>query len=768
MRTGTVAIAFGIVLLTQLETLPDSCLVQFLPICVLVALFCPTARLTAWLACGFLWALAHAHWLLLGLLPLHLEGQELVVVGEVTGLPSQDPWRRRFDLDVNSTRIGTTRVDFAGRVRLNWYQNAPAVVPGERWQLRVRLKRPRGLVNPGGFDYELWLFRRGVMATGYVLDRAGNRRLGTRTYPGLTSLRYGLASRIASHFGDEPLAAVVAALAVGERGDMTNDQWYALRVTGTSHLMAISGLHIGLVAGLAFYLARALWSLGGASVLWIAAPRAAALVAMAAALVYAGLAGFSIPTQRALIMLTVLMVGVYTRRRLAASTSLATALAAVLVLDPFAVLSPGFWLSFTAVAVILLGMRGRVGRRSDSLGRRLWWQWGRVQWLVAIGLLPVTLALFLEYPLVAPVANLVAVPWTGFVVVPAVLCAVSVLLPFPELGGMLLDVSLWATGLLWAVIQWFADLELTVRAPRAPPGPILGAALLGAWVLILPRGVPCRGVALAWLVPLFLWPVPRPGPGDYWLTLLDVGQGLAVVVRTRRHTLLYDAGPRYRGGFDTGNAVVVPYLRHVGVRHVDRLILSHGHRDHDGGAGAVIRELGVDRLLTNVTYWRDRAMPCRAGIQWSWDAVEFLILHPENPRASAGNDASCVLKVVGTGGSTLLSGDIERSAETHLVHRLGTGLRADVLVVPHHGARTSSSPEFLDAVVPEFALISTGYRNRYGFPHDEVTRRLSVRSVSIYDTAYQGAITLSIGARGGIEVMRLEREAERRIWRAKP
>ncbi len=767
MRTGIVLMALGVVLLAQLPRVPDAVFVAFLPLCMLFVWLSTPARSVALFACGFLWALLRAQCLLVAVLPQSLEGQALVVDGRVAGLPSGDARRLRFDFQISGARQDGQPVRLRGRIRLSWYEGAPVVLPGQQWQLAVRLKRPRGLVNPGGMDYERWLFRRAITATGYVLSTAGNRITGPDDATGLNGLRHRLSGAIGSHLTEHPTAAIITALAVGDRSAMTRAQWQILRATGTSHLMAISGLHVGLVAGLAYFLVVRLWSAAGTPVLWLAAPRAAAVAALLAGLAYAGLAGFALPTQRALVMLAVIMAGVVQQRRIAPSTSLCMALGAVLILDPFAVLSAGFWLSFGAVAVILLGMSGRIRGARRARWQHLWWRWGRVQWLVAVGLLPVTIGLFVEYPLIAPLANLVAVPWTGFVLVPLVLAAAALLLPVPAIGAALLDGSRWAADVLWQFLESLAGLELILRPSGEPPALVLAAACVGAVLLIAPRGFPGRALGVIWLLPLLLFPAPRPEHGDYWLTLLDVGQGLAAVVRTRSHVVIYDTGPSYAAGFDAGRDVIAPYLRRQGVGRVDLLIVSHRHDDHAGGAEALLAAVTAVEIMTNVSTRRQHGKPCLAGARWHWDGVDFSILHPRSGDDARGNDGSCVLKVVGPGGRLLLPGDVEKRGEAAMLSRAEEGLRAEVLVVPHHGGRSSSSEPFLDAVRPRMALFPVGYRNRHRFPHGEVVRRLADRGVEMFDTARHGAITLKIDGEWGIQEPRLERIASSRIWRAR-
>ncbi|MDX1432503.1 MAG: DNA internalization-related competence protein ComEC/Rec2 [Gammaproteobacteria bacterium] len=780
MRTGIVLMALGTVMAAHWPWLPDAAWVAFLPLCALLAWADRASRRYALLACGFLWALLRAHGIALETLPRALEGELLVVRGAIADIPRSDARRTRFDFDVSGVRAQRTASpapSLTGRLRLAWYRGAPRLAPGERWQLRVRLKRPRGRVNPGGFDYEGWLFHHAVVASGYVVPGADNRRLAHPGGAGLAGVRARISGAIGERLAGEPMGAIIAGLAVGDRGAMTREQWRVLRATGTSHLMAISGLHVGLVAALVYFTVARLWCVAAAPVLRLAAPRAAALAALAAALGYAGLAGFTLPTQRALVMLGVVLAAVLTCRRISPSTSLCVALAAVLLLDPFAVVAAGFWLSFAAVAVILWGVTGRVAEppapRTRRLWwsrigwRRIWWRWGRVQWLVALGLAPVTIGYFLEFPLIAPIANLLAVPWAGFVLVPLVLVSAVLLLPSPELGGALLEVARQAADILWWYLERLAALDLMVRpAGRVSSLGIL-AACAGACLLLAPRGVPGRWLGALWLCPLLLAPSARPARGDLWLTLLDVGQGLSAVVRTHRHVLVYDAGPSYPGAFDAGRDVVAEYLTSRGIGRIDRLIISHAHSDHAGGAAGLLARVPAEEVLTNVTAWAAAARPCRAGLRWHWDGVEFLVLHPASQDDAGGNDGSCVLKIESAGGRLLLPGDAESRAESAMLARAGAWLRAEVLVAGHHGARTSSTAAFVDAVAPEVALFPLGYRNRFGFPHDEVVRRFARRGVRMFDTARHGAITLEIDAVLGVREPRLERVAQSRLWRAR-
>jgi len=756
MRAGTLAFAAGVLLLVRLPALPDPFLVQFLPVLLLAAT--ARSRVLRWpalAACGFLWALLRAALILQGDLPPALEGRDLRLEGVVASLPEGDGLKTRFRFEPVRAPEAWRR---PGTVRLNWYGEAPDLEPGQRWRLTVRLRRARGFMNPGGFDYERWLFRRGIRATGYVRAYAPNRLLGEAPGYAVTRLRHRLSGAIEHALGGHPQLGTVKALAIGARDRIREEQWDVLRATGTGHLMAISGLHVGLVAGAAYALARGLWSWCPGAALRLAAPRFAALAGLLAAAGYAALAGFSVPTQRALVMVAVVMGAVLLRRNARPSASLAAALALVLILDPFAPLGAGFWLSFAAVALILFGMSGRLGARG------VWWRWGRVQVLVGLGLLPCTLALFGEHPLVGPLANLVAVPWVSVTAVPAVLAGTAVLAPWPELGAGLLGLGAGALALLWPYLEMLEGLGAVYRPSGAPSLWAVLAALPGVAWLLMPRGTPARWVGLAWLLPLVLAAPERPGPGVAHLTLLDVGQGLAAVVETRSHVLVYDTGPRYGPTFDAGRAVVVPFLRRRGIASVDRLVVSHGNTDHAGGLQGVMAGVQVAEVVSGEALPGLLARSCHPPLRWRWDGVDFRVFAAAV--SAQGNDASCVLHVQGAGGGILVPGDIERAAEAALVRRWGARLKADVLVVPHHGSRTSSTRAFLQAVAPRMALISSGYRNRFEFPHPDVMARYRGHGIALYGTARHGAISLRIHPERGVVGPELHRREARRFWHA--
>lgn len=662
------------------------------------------------------------------------DSTQIWLQGHVDDLPEVETGRTRFTFATE----GTPR-----RVRVSWYDYPPALRSGDCWRLQLKLNAPHGFLNPGGFDYEGWLWRKRFGATGYVREA---QRCAADWVSPVDRWRQSASQKIAALLGTHEMSGVIRALSVGERSGIGDAQWRVFRQTGTSHLVAISGLHIGLIAALVLFGVRWLFPRlpGGTRA---PAITVAAVASALAAGGYAMLAGFALPTQRALIMLVVVLGAILLRRRSAPSDLLALAALAVLALDPFAVLAPGFWLSFGAVAWILYFLRGRVGRRR-------WMAWLGLQPALVLALAPFTLFWFGEASLAAPLANAVLIP-AFTVVVPAVLLAVGLGLAWPALGGPVLNGLADVMGLGWSALAYLSQLPSAYFSLPQPGVVTVFLALAGVALLLAPRGIPARWIGIVGLLPLLVMP-PAPPASGFRLTLLDVGQGLAAVVRTQNHVLLFDAGPRFRTGFDAGEALVLPYLRAQGIRRLDRLIVSHGDIDHRGGADAVRAGLPVADTLG-----AGMQQPCRAGRQWRWDGVDFEVLHPAGG-AWRGNNASCVLRVSGPGGSLLLTGDIEAGAEAHLV-QTGT-IATDVLIVPHHGSATSSSAAFVRAVSPRYALIPAGWNNRWGFPRAEVLARYRQASVDTLQTGTSGAIEIDFDPARGVSEPRRWRDRTRRFW----
>lgn len=741
MRAGMLALAAGLLLLRFLPQLPSAGWLLALALGSLMLL--PFRwRPLSFFGFGLVWACLQAQWALDDRLPSELDGRTFWVEGQVVGLPDSRGEVVRFELeDIRSRHAG-----LPSRIRLAWY-GGPDVRSGERWRLAATLKRPSGLVNPNAFDYESWLLSRRIGASGTV--KAGER-ISEAASSG--AWRDGLRQRLLE-VEAHGRAGAIAALVVGDGSGLSPGDWRVLQDTGTVHLMVISGQHVGMLAGLLYglVLLMARWGLWPRRLPWL--PWACGL-AFAGALGYGWLAGFEVPVRRACLMVAIVLVWRLRFRHLGVWLPLLVALVGVLLIDPLASLQPGFWLSFTAVALLAWIFRGRLGVPS-------WWQaLLRAQWAMALGLLPAMLALGLPVSLSGPLANLVAIPWISVLVVPLALLGTA-LLWVPWLGEALL----WVVGGLLALL-----FELLGLIAGWQPAWLSAALPLWAWclvalgtlVLLLPAGVPVRALGLPLLAPLVFAPDNRPEEGQAVVWVFDVGQGLSVLVRTRDHALLYDAGPRY-GDFDIGERVVFPSLRALGVARLDLMVLSHADSDHAGGALAIRRAMPVaevisgepTRLHPDLT-----AQPCENGKRWHWNEVRFSLWRWE--QALAGNQSSCVLMVEAAGERVLLTGDIDALAEQALVDS-HVDLAARWLLVPHHGSNSSSSAGFLAAVAAEGALISRSRHNAFGHPHPAVTARLKTAGAKLHDTAEDGALRLRLGAFEPADKMR----SHPRFWREK-
>lgn len=720
---------------------------------------------------GFCWAAACAQWRMADALPPGWEGRDISVTGVVADLPQ--PYQRsvRFEFDVEA--VHTAGASVPPRILLAWWGRGargdqPAMFPGvragERWRFTVRLRRPRGGANPHGFDYEGWLLERSIRATGYVRAASDARPIDEQVHRPrywVAAARERLRGRILAALAERPYAGVIAALAIGDQRAIPPQQWQVFTRTGVNHLMSISGLHVTMVSGLAFALAYWGWRRSARLVIRLPARKAAALAGLAAALVYTLLAGFAVPAQRTLYMLAVAAGALWLGRIASVSTVLAAALFIVLLVDPWAVLAPGFWLSFGAVAVIMFVSAGRIAQPHWLPG------WVRVQWSVTVALVPPLIALFKQVSLVSPLANAIAIPVVSLVVVPLTL--IGAVLPV----DFVLLLAQWVMAWCGALLEALSALPAAVWQQHAPPPWAVVAAAAGVIWLLLPRGIPARWLGAALFAPLALTTGPRLGEGELRLTVLDVGHGLAIAAVTRNHALLYDTGPAFGPGADSGNRIIVPFLRASGIKVLTGMIVSHDDADHSGGAVSVLQALPVNWFASSLPapgppgLDAQRAYRCFAGQQWQWDGVAFEILHPQQASYEAprirDNDRSCVLRVSAPGGTVLVPADIERRSERELVGGARERLRADVLIAPHQGSRTSSTAEFVAAVAPRAVIFPVGYRNRFGHPHNEVVERYRGLGSRIYRTDRDGAVTVTFSASGTIHI-EPHRAHYRRYW----
>lgn len=764
------------------------------------------------MAAGFGWSDWRAQQRLSVTLSSAWEGKDIIATGVVAELPHVTDDATRFLFQIESSNASDA---VPARVRLSWYgtrswsgasteagepdrrAGIPDLRPGQRWQLTLRVKRPHSLTNPGGFDGEYAMLADDVRATGYV--RTGKRaqnvpldEAGAGFWIGVERWRAAVRRHILAALSDARYAPVIVALVVGDQSGIAREDWELFRRTGISHLVSISGLHITLIAGLVAALWMALWRRSFGLARWLQTPlplcmptpRAGAVAALLAAFAYCLLAGMGVPAQRTLLMLSTVAVARLTDRNVPASLSLCWAAAVVAVVDPWAVMSAGFWLSFGAVAIIFLAAQMKLdGRRGAEkpgwptrVARSLHGA-TRIQLAVTFGLLPMTLLLFQQTSVVSAAANGLAIPVVSFVTTPLALMGAA--LPEP-LAQPLLGLSEASFRWLIVWLEWVAKPSWSVWvAPVAPPWALL-LATGGVALMLVPgahRAWAWRALGALLLVPMVFARVPVPLPGEFRVVAFDIGQGAATLVETANHRLLFDTGPRYGDHADAAARVITPYLRGHGVEALDTLVISHQDSDHAGGTKTVIDAVPVRTMLASLPsgngLWtvakaREIAVEdCVAGQSWAWDGVDFEMLHPlqvpDDDARVPSNARSCVLRITNGQHAALLTGDIETAQEASLVaNETPERLMADILLVPHHGSKTSSSGAFLDAVSPQVAIFQVGYRNRYGHPHRQVWQRYVARDIERLRTDKTGAVVIE--TRGDVLEVQTARSMRPRYW----
>ena len=694
-------------------------------------------------------------------LPASWQGVDIHIEGVVAGLPERDTHGERFDFRVE--KILTYRAEVPTLIRLSWpgpewnsSEVPQRLKAGERWQFTVRLKQPHGTANPDGFDHEAWLLQHNIRATGYVRGRAGQTRLGTSGYfmDRVQQLRESIREIVQNTLQGDAQVGVIAALVVGDQDAIPHENWQVYNRTGTSHLMSISGLHITLFATLIGGLAYAGWRRLPSMALRLPARRAALLFGWVAALGYTLLAGFQIPAQRTLFMLTVLVAGFWLQRQPRSSLLLLLALFVVLLLDPWAVLVPGFWLSFGAVAAMMWAAQGVLGHTGKAT------LWMRTQAAVTIALAPALLLLFHQISLISPVANVFAIPVVSVGVVP--LAFVGILIP------PILSLAAWLMQIVETILQWLSAFDWAVWALPAPDMLAVLLALLGIALLLMP-GMRARWVGGFMFLAMLFPAVQHPVPGTFAAEVMDVGQGTAILIRTAEHALLYDTGPAL-GDNNTGDQIVLPRLRALGISRLDGLVLTHDDLDHTGGASSVMRDEDVGWLLTSLPdkhpLLKRQNLRCIRGQQWQWDGVNFEILNPPvyayTQTTRSDNNKSCVLKISKGKQSLLLTADAERIAELEMTERVLGKLQSTVLIAGHHGSRTSSIDEFVQAVKPDQVVFTMGWRNRFGHPHAEVVHRFSETEAVLHRTDRHGWMRF-VFSDSGIKVEHW-RDLHRRYW----
>ncbi|MFK7967279.1 MAG: DNA internalization-related competence protein ComEC/Rec2 [Burkholderiaceae bacterium] len=772
-------------------------------VCLVVAMACQQSRLASHARCCVIIVLLavltssfvvwKAHAALGERLPSQMEGLDLIAVGKVTGLIRSFGAGVRFDFDLERCSAEVAWCKQAKRIRLSWYGRAvfkASPKAGERWRLTVRLKRPHAPINPGGFDAELRALQNGIAARGYV--RAGSKRRplkeanarlpGDRSslFDWLDGARAHTAKQMAQALQatSEPVRGTLTALVTGDQSAIPAASWQHYNRTGTSHLMSISGLHVTFFAALTLLLlkrlARLPFVMPASWLIRLPVPAMIAGVAAAAAFAYSLFSGWGIPAQRTSCMLLVAGLALYSGRQRNVAAIMAPAAAAVVILDPWAPLAAGFWLSFVAVGAIVAAAQGVRQRFNGG-----WLQAARTQWVATIALIPLGATWFGTFSLVSPVANAIAIPLISAVVTPLAILAAALQWLIPTvvpLGSWLLQIIAWPTAWLILLLEWMSAWPHAVHVVGQPPGLLLALSVLGCWVLLTPARPVARWLGALMLLPQLTLPINTLEPGQWRVLGLDVGQGNAVLVQTRHHALLFDTGPSYGEGTGAGDRMVLPALHARQIARLDTLMISHRDSDHVGGAARVLQTFDVDLLSTSmapghaVSLQANRYVRCQRGQRWRWDGVTFEVLHPPlqiytKVKPPKSNAMSCVLRVSGPGGAVLLAGDIGVAQERAILrHYLQDDLKSDVLLGPHHGSNTSSSQAFLKVVEPQWVLFQMGYRNRFRHPAERVTRRYQQLGIKMLRSDQHGAVEWLFSPTNPPQIVS-HRLARQRYWR---
>ncbi len=823
MLRATLLFLGAITLCQNLSSLPSPFVIWGL---VVITLFLGWAR--QWYSLvfclGLLWTFGHAQLLMQQQLPAQFAHQSVEVVGTIISIPQQRSCGLQFFFEISKITINSHHAKNTTpssvihtlsensayllpkplRAKIHWNtENAtlpnaslPHLQAGQQWQMLVRLYPLRGFSNPTYYDYHAFVFQQQLQATGYILSNSKPQLLTTKYT--FETFRQQLFEQMQAIFQRENLAfaGMLTALALGEQQGISPEQWTILNKTGVGHLISISGSHVSVLAGLCFILLLKMAGFFPKLLLHIPAHRWAAVGSMLLTLFYALLAGFSIPTQRACIMVWAVMASWLVPMIFSLSQRLMFALLIVLLFQPLAVLSQGFWLSFFAIAIILYVHQGRriiatthaplkifaanqVFKTQNAgkifgFSRQQIYEYGilygqyfkkrcpedvqkfsHLQIAITVGMIPLSLLFFGYFSLSGLLANAVAIPLVTVFIVPLLLITLFSFSFFEQGFTVCLKLAVFAWQLLWDnVLTPLADLQLTTLSTAALTPWIAVIGFIGVALILLPRGVLPLSVKLAWLLPLFFSAPAALKHGQMEFTLLDVGQGLAVLLQTAQHNLLYDSGDASPCGINMGSAVVNPVLQKKQIKQLDAVILSHDDRDHIGGITGV--NLPIQQLFTpaqfntaiKTEHTEIARQICQAGKQWQWDGVQFEFINslstPSVSQVISDNDQSCVLRVTTANHTVLLTGDISQQAEQHLLRTVPEKLAADILIVPHHGSRYSSSWEFIKAVRPRYALFSTGYYNRFGFPKAEIVQRYQAMQAIALDTATAGAIQFQL------------------------
>lgn len=773
------ATVIGINLVPLFPLIPSIDWIYCLGFLGLALTFCASSRflpglIVSGLISGVFWACLAADHRMSQKLSTDLEGKDLNVSGWIVNLPTRTQRGWKFVLRISEgTLKGKT-----GDLLLSWY-GEQKIQPGDYWQFRVKLVRPQGSVNPGMFDYQGWLFQQGISARGYVTSTRAKKLGHSIWIAPHHQLRHWLREKLLKYLKSSETGGLTTALVIGESAQIQPSQWKTLSATGTNHLLVISGLHVGIIAAGSFWVLQGL----GAGL------RPAMTLSLVVAICYGALAGFGLPVQRALIMAAMAMVCFILARRVDLFSLFLFSMFGVLLIEPFASLSSGFWLSFGAVFFLIYAFFSRYVLLPDetdspldcaSMVHKLINGFERYglkkaikglvssQWVIMVGLFPLLLLNVSQFSVISLVVNLVALPGVGLLIVPLLLIAVLFLLIYEPLGAFLLRLSDFFMSILWSILEWFENFGLIYYATAFSPFDVV-FAMLGSFVLLAPAGLGIRWLGPLLFLPLVFPDLDLPDEGGAKVTVLDVGQGLSVSVRTRSHRLQYDAGGKFGDRFDIGERIVLPMIRRDGRTKLDMMVVSHNDMDHAGGVGAVVNNHSVDSIWTSEPLQNMDTLDCREAGSWHWDGVRFEMLALVNQINR--NNESCILLVEAANQRILIPGDIESMAEKQVMklglfkNRLNeTGkFKVHVLVAPHHGSSTSSSPGFLNMFAPDWVIVSAGYMNRFGHPHPRVLQRYKNRNIRYLNTANAGAVEIYLGANEKLKIQ-TARNMRPRFW----
>ncbi|MBC8493800.1 MAG: DNA internalization-related competence protein ComEC/Rec2 [Candidatus Thioglobus sp.] len=674
----------------------------------------------------------------------------IMVTGTITDLPQEKPEKTQFTLNVSKP--------YQGKIKLAWYgQPSSPLKSGDQWQFLTKIKHNNGYQNEGGFDYEQWLFYQQFDATGYVKRSNNNQLLASNNIVSINTIRQYIRQHLSEYLFKLEFSGVINALIIGDRSRISPEQWEMFKDTNTTHLSVISGLHIGLISGFVFLLVSFLWRHCYRCTLKLPASVVGAYFGLISALIYALIAGFSIPTQRAFIMAGVVFLSVILRRSHNIWQLYGLALLLVLISNPLSVFSIGFWLSFYVVGVIVYGVKQHQDKH--WLFRLLY-----IQLLISIATLPLIAWFFSSGSLLSPIANLASIPVFSFITTPfSLLGAIFSFTQFETLTQLIFSIanqSLIYLSILLNNLQLF-EFNLWHYTPISSAN--LLWLIVAIFIALLPKSLKLRKLSYLILLLILLQPSKSLNTGEVVITTLDVGQGLSQVVRTKNHVLVFDTGAHYRSGFNMGEAVILPYLRTKRIDNVNSIIISHGDNDHIGGLDSLLKHMPVDRILSSVTNQITHAnvKDCNSAPSWQWDGVSFKMLNLGH--SFTGNNASCVLQISNKHFSALLTGDIEKTAEHHLINIWGNQLQSDILISPHHGSKTSSSELFLSTVKPAKVIISSGYKNRFNHPAADIIKRYQQHNIEPINTACAGQIDLKLGDQ--LRVKRYRKTHQRYYWR---